>query len=194
MKTCGRFGDIAPHILSSGTRWRGEVSFISRSLYSRGLSSRYPLAQSLCGPQTLNVRRKITRFVLNSVRLSSVYSGDYKGISLWRGCRYTVVVSYRLDLRSRTVSSAKTKAVVSRRTRHRVKFVDTNWGSRTSRNYCVFLNMTPCVVDIYRRFGERTACVLREVYSYTLKMWESQDLNGLVIRVVNHISRMICMW
>jgi hypothetical protein len=188
-------GDLAPHILSPGTRWRGEVSFISRSLYSRGLSSRYPLVQSLGGPQIRNVRRKLTHFFLNSVQLISVYSGDCEGISLWHGHRYRyTLVSYRLDLRS--YSSAKTKAVVSRRTRRKVRFVDTKWGNGTSRNYTVFLNVTPCVVDIYWRFGEGTACVLKEVYYSTLKMWESQDINGFVIRVraVDHISRMICRW
>jgi len=93
-------GDLAAHILSPGTRWRGVVSFISRSLYSRGLSSRYPLVQSLGGPQTRNVWRKLAHFILNSVQLISVYSGDCKGISLWHGYGYILVVSYRLDLRS----------------------------------------------------------------------------------------------
>lgn len=108
-------GDLAPHILSPGTRWRGVVSFIFRSLYSRGLSSRNPLAQSLGGPQTRNVRRKMTRFVPNSAQLMSVYSGDCKGISLWHGYRYRyiLVVSCRLDLTDLQLHQPKQKQLLT---------------------------------------------------------------------------------
>jgi hypothetical protein len=49
-------GDIAPHILHLGTRWRWVVSFTSRPLYSQGKSPWYPLDRRLGGLQSRSGR------------------------------------------------------------------------------------------------------------------------------------------
>jgi hypothetical protein len=56
MKTSWRSGGIAPRILNLDTRWRLEVSFTSRPLYSRRNGPRYPWDRRLGGPQSRSGR------------------------------------------------------------------------------------------------------------------------------------------
>jgi hypothetical protein len=49
-------GDIAPHILDLGTRWKRVVSFTSRPLYPQGKNPWYPLYRRLGGPQSRSGR------------------------------------------------------------------------------------------------------------------------------------------
>jgi len=52
MKMYWQSGDIAPHILNLGSRWRWVVSFTPRPLYSRRKSSCHSLDRRLGGPQS----------------------------------------------------------------------------------------------------------------------------------------------
>jgi hypothetical protein len=52
MKTSRRSGSIAPRFLKVGCRWRWVLNFTLRSLNLRGKSPRYPLDESLGGPQS----------------------------------------------------------------------------------------------------------------------------------------------
>jgi hypothetical protein len=50
-------GFINPHFLHLGTSWRWVVSFMTRPLYPRGKSPRYPLDRRLGGPRSRSGRR-----------------------------------------------------------------------------------------------------------------------------------------
>jgi hypothetical protein len=50
IKTWGN-GDIMPHILNFGIRWRWPVTFTPRPLYTQGMSSSHTLDRKLNGPQ-----------------------------------------------------------------------------------------------------------------------------------------------
>jgi hypothetical protein len=49
-------GGIAPNILNLGIRWRWEVSFTPRPLYSEGKIPQYPLDRRLGEPQSKSRR------------------------------------------------------------------------------------------------------------------------------------------
>jgi hypothetical protein len=109
-------GDIAPRILSPGIRWRWAVSFMTRSPYYRGLSSRSPLARRLHGPQTRNVRRKMTDvlfWIVWNCAVCVLIVKDYNSIGICHGYRNMLVVSYRQDVRSYNLISKKQKQWLS---------------------------------------------------------------------------------
>jgi hypothetical protein len=69
MKTYWGNGGIAAPILNVGTRWRREVSFKPRPLYSRGKNSLFPLEMWLSGPNIQSGRGGEEKNVLSLPRV-----------------------------------------------------------------------------------------------------------------------------